>query len=46
MLVDAQEFGSPVLSVILKYLDGSQCEFSSTSSATLKCLLRVKGLVF
>lgn len=33
-----EEFGSPVLSVILKYLNGSQCEFSSASSATFKCL--------
>lgn len=38
MLVNAEEFGSPVLSVILRYLDGSQYEFSSASSASLKHL--------
>lgn len=38
MLVGAEEFGSPVLNVILKYLDDSQCEFSSASSETLKHL--------
>lgn len=45
-LLHAGEFGSPLLGVILKYLDGSQCESSSANCATLKHLEKVKNLRF
>lgn len=34
--MDAEEFGSTILRMILKYLDGSQGEFSSASNAALE----------
>jgi len=46
MDAEAEEFGSAILSVILQYLDVSQYEFSSASSASLKYLLRAKIYFF